>query len=110
MTAPFIPEQSNQAVHVTQERRQKLRVGFISSLFGGDAPHVGIGSKKPSRDFVDATAEYFHVGYYDELAREVLISQKLDCLVFAEMQNEAIAHFLGYYRFAPIQILVMGAP
>jgi len=37
------------------------------------------------------------------------MSQKFDCLIFSEMQNESILHFLGYERFTPIQILVLGA-
>ena len=72
---------------------------------------VGIGPKKPSQDFLDAVLENFHsVGYNDDLARRVLSNEELDCLVFVEMQNEAVVHFLGYQRFAPIQVLVMGAP
>eukprot|EP00592_Proboscia_alata_P016953 CAMPEP_0194395942 /NCGR_PEP_ID=MMETSP0174-20130528/124703_1 /TAXON_ID=216777 /ORGANISM="Proboscia alata, Strain PI-D3" /LENGTH=810 /DNA_ID=CAMNT_0039191933 /DNA_START=266 /DNA_END=2697 /DNA_ORIENTATION=+ len=110
---------------------QKLRIGFVSSHFGINEPHglllidvirrlppdkfysmaVGVGPISPSKDFVDAlSGEYFAAGYSDSLARRILMSQKLDCLIFAEMQNEAILHFLGFQRFAPVQILVMGAP
>ena len=72
---------------------------------------VGIGAKKPSDDFVDALSGNYHsVGYNDVLARRLLMNEELDCLIFAEMQNEAVVHFLGYQRFAPIQILVMGSP
>eukprot|EP00957_Ditylum_brightwellii_P171393 13048149-Ditylum_brightwellii.AAC.1 len=70
MTAPFIHEQSTQAAHVQQERRHSLWGGFISSHFGGDKPHVGIGPKKRFRNFVGTTAEYIHAVYYDELARQ----------------------------------------
>lgn len=40
----------------------------------------------------------------------VCVCKKLDGLVFAEMQNEAMAHMLGFGRFAPVQILAMGSP
>jgi len=72
---------------------------------------VMIGVKEPTQDFIDAiSGNYFQVGYNDALARRILMKEELDCLVFAEMQNEAVIHFLGYQRFAPVQVLVMGSP
>lgn len=107
---------------------QKKRVGFVSSLIGGDEPHgllvldiirslkrlfdfyvVSIGSKPLSNEFLQhASGGVFAVGYDEVQARQVLSSLQLDCLVFAESMNDPIVHFLGYQRFAAIQILVQG--
>ena len=109
----------------------KLRIGFISSLFGNNEPHglllvdvirrlpksifesfaIGIGVAQPSKLFMDAVSgNYIKVGFNDGLIRKTLKTLQLDCLVYAEMQNEAILHFLGFERHAPVQIVVMGAP
>ena len=110
---------------------QKLRIAFVSCLFGGNEPHglllidvirrlpkklfesiaIGLGSKAPSESFLDAVSgNYFSVGYNEEEAKNILSSQKFDCIVFAENLNDGMMHFLAYNRFAPVQILVMGAP
>jgi len=52
----------------------------------------------------------YEVGYDSRAARTLLMSLELDCLVFAEAMNEAIVYSLGYQRFAPVQVLVMGSP
>ncbi|KAL3758952.1 hypothetical protein ACHAWU_003023 [Discostella pseudostelligera] len=108
---------------------QKKRVGFISSLMGGDEPHgllvldimrslknlfdfyvVSIGSKPLSEEFVHHASGVFAVGYDEVSAKNVLKSLELDCLVYAESMNSPIVYFLGYQRFAHIQILVQGSP
>ena len=119
--------------HLTQQKKhsrseRKKRVGFVSSLIGGDEPHgllvldvirslkglfdffvVSVGSKPPTKPFFDATnGNVFTTGYTDYKAREVLNSLELDCIVYIEAMNDAIVHFLGYQRFAAVQILVMG--
>ena len=50
------------------------------------------------------------MGRNDAYASALLVSLKLDCVVFAEGMNEAMIYFLAFQRFAPVQILVMGAP
>lgn len=107
---------------------RKKRVGFVSSLIGGDEPHgllildilrslkdlfdfyvVSIGSKPLSDEFLQhANGGVFAVGYDEVQARNVLKSLELDCLVYAESMNDPIVHFLGYQRFSDVQILVMG--
>ena len=114
----------------SKSHQRKKRIGFVSSLIGGDEPHgllvldvirslqglfeffvVSVGSKPPSSDFFHATnGNVFQVGYDDNAARNLLKSLELDCLVYAEAMNEAIVYFLGYQRFAKVQILVMGSP
>ncbi|KAL7548716.1 hypothetical protein ACHAWF_011984 [Thalassiosira exigua] len=108
---------------------RKKRVGFVSSLIGGDEPHgllvldilktlgflfdfyvVSIGSKPLSDEFLHHASGAFSVGYNEVEARNVLNSLKLDCLVYAESMNDPVVHFLGYQRFAEVQILVMGSP
>jgi predicted O-linked N-acetylglucosamine transferase (SPINDLY family) len=100
-------------------------------LFGGNEPHglllidiirrlpkelfesiaIGLGNKPPSESFLDAVSgNYFSVGYNEEYAKNLLSSQEFDCIVFAENLNDGTMHFLAYNRFAPVQILVMGAP
>ena len=46
----------------------------------------------------------------EKLLIDLLHSSDLDCLVFAESQNESAIHFLSFRRFASVQILVMGSP
>ena len=55
-------------------------------------------------------AGVFYVGFNELEAGKVLKSLELDCLVYAESMNDPIVHFLGYQRFAQVQILVMGSP
>ena len=105
----------------------RKRVGFVSSLIGGDEPHgllivdilrsnlrdlfdffvVSIGSKPLTTAF-SGLATTFQVGYDEVRARHVLRSLELDCLVYAESMNDPIVHFLGYQRFAEVQVLLMG--
>lgn len=108
---------------------KKKRVGFVSSLIGGDEPHgllvldilkslkylfdfyvVSIGSKPLSEEFLNHATGVYVVGYDEVKAREVLKSLELDCLVYAESMNSPIVYFLGYQRFARVQILVQGSP
>ena len=91
----------------------KKRVGFVSSLIGGDEPHgllildilrslkdlfsfylISIGSKPLSDEFLNY-ASVFSVGYNEVQARNVLKSLELDCLVYMESMNDPIVHFLG---------------
>ncbi len=107
----------------------KKRVGFVSSLIGGDEPHgllildilrslkslfdfyvVSIGSKPVSEEFLRHATGVFAVGYDEVNAHHVLKSLELDCLVYAESLNSPIMYFLGYQRFAHVQILIQGSP
>lgn len=111
---------------------KKKRVGFVSSLIGGDEPHgllvldvirsltptglfeffvVSAGSKVPSADFFKTTnGNVFTTGFDGKAAEKLLQSLELDCLVYCESMNEATLHFLGHQRYASTQILVMGSP
>ena len=110
---------------------QRIRIAFVSCLFGGNEPHglllidviralpknlfdcvaIGIGNKPPTDSFLEAVSgNYVSVGYNDEYAKNILSSQKFDCIVFTENLNDGTMHFLAYHRYAPVQILVMGAP
>ncbi len=108
---------------------QKTRIGFVSSLIGGDEPHgllvldimrslkslfefyvVSVGSKQLSDEFLAHANGVYAVGYNEVEARNVLSSLRLDCLIFGESLNDPILHFLGYQRYAEVQILVQGSP
>jgi len=112
---------------ITKQRMK--RIGFVSSLIGGNEPHgllvldvirslkglfqfyvVSIGSKTLTTEFHTVSDGAYEVGYDSRAARTLLMSLELDCLVFAEAMNEAIVYSLGYQRFAPVQVLVMGSP
>ena len=71
---------------------------------------VSVGSKPLSQEFLSSANGVFNAGYDDAKARSVLKSLELDCLVYCESMNDPIVHFLGYQRFADVQILVMGSP
>ena len=71
---------------------------------------VGVGTKEPSREFINVTSAYYNAGNSDVRARDIVSSLRPDCVVFGEVMNEAILYFLAHERFAPIQILLMGAP
>ena len=107
----------------------KKRVAFVSSLIGGDEPHgllfldiikslrdmfdfyvVSIGSKALSDKFLKYATAAYSVGYDDSRARSLLKSLELDCLIFGEVMNDPIVYFLGYQRYASVQILVQGSP
>ena len=107
----------------------KKRVGFVSGLIGGDEPHgllildimrslknlfdfyvVNIGSKPVSEEFLHHAYGVYDVGYDEVKAQHVIKSLELDCLVYAESMNSPIVYFLGYQRFAHVQILVQGSP
>eukprot|EP00984_Skeletonema_dohrnii_P011710 scaffold4693_cov113-Skeletonema_dohrnii-CCMP3373.AAC.3 len=110
--------------------RLKKRVGIISSLIGGDEPHgllvqpvvrdlknifdfviISVGSKQPSQEFFKATdGNVFSTGYDEMETKQLLRSLELDCLIYLEAMNTAQLYFLGYQRFAEVQVLVMGAP
>ena len=113
----------------TTSDSQKKKIGFVSRLIGGNEPHgllvldimkslkglfdfyvVSIGSEPLSDDFYSNAVGVYRVGYDDVEARKVLKSLELDCLVFCESLNGPIIYFLGYQRFAEVQILVMGSP
>ena len=124
------------APHLSTQRnkppKEKKRVGFISSLIGNDEPHgllvldvirslsstnyfeffvISNGSKAPSEDFYRVTnGKVFITGFDDNKAKELLKSLELDCLVYLEAMNDAIMYFLGYQRYAEVQILAMGSP
>jgi predicted O-linked N-acetylglucosamine transferase (SPINDLY family) len=110
----------------------KKKVGFISSLIGDDEPHgllvldvirslsktsyfeffiISNGPKAPSEVFYNVTnGNVFTMGFDDNVTRDLLKSLELDCLVYLEAMNDAIMYFLGYQRFANVQILAMGSP
>ncbi len=110
--------------------RPKKRVGIISSLIGGDEPHgllvqpvvrdlknifdfyiISVGSTEPSEEFYKVPdGNVFSTGYNEMETKQTLHSLELDCLIFLEAMNTAQLYFLGYQRFAEVQILVMGAP
>lgn len=117
--------------HSSSPPREKIRIVFVSCLFGGNEPHgqlvldvikslpsrifesvaVSVGLKLPLPNFIEAVnGKVFSVGRDKEKAREVISSQRPDCVVFVENINNGIMHFLAYERFAPVQILLMGAP
>lgn len=113
-----------------RQAQPKKRVGIISSLIGGDEPHgllvlnvvrdlrnifdffiISVGSKPPSQEFYKITdGNVFSTGYNEMETKQILHSLELDCLVYLEAMNTAQLYFLGYQRFADVQILVMGAP
>ncbi len=114
-----------------EAERSKLRVVFISSHFGGNEPHgmllidvirrlpsrffeciaIGTGAKEPSQAFIEAVKGNYHgIGTNDHHARELLHLLRPDCLIFGEVMNDGLLFFLAQTRFAPLQVLVMGAP
>ena len=116
---------------ISSSNGQKKRVGFVSSLIGGDEPHgllvldiirslkgtglfefyvVSAGSKPLSQEFYEHSNGVYSIGFDEFQARAVLKSLELDCLIYLESMNEAMVHLLGYQRYAREQILVMGSP
>ncbi|KAL9186029.1 hypothetical protein ACHAXT_005267 [Thalassiosira profunda] len=128
--APHLLEDERQlAISPANNGKKKKRVGFVSGLIGGDEPHgllvldilrslkdlfdfyvVSVGSAPLSDEFLLHAKEVYSVGYNEIEARNVLKSLELDCLVYGESMNAATVHFLGYQRFADVQILVQGSP
>ena len=121
----------NKLISESENERSKLRIIFMSSHFGGNEPHglllldvirrlptnlfeciaFGIGTKEPSHAFISAVnGNYYSIGTNDDRARELLRLLKPDCLVFGEILNEGLLFFLAQTRFAPLQVLAMGAP
>ena len=111
--------------------KEKAKIIFISCLFGDNEPHaallldvlrtlpstlfesiaISVGLKQPCSDFIEVfDGKVFSVGYDREKARSIILSQSPDVVIFVENLNSAIMHYLSYERFAPIQILLMGAP
>lgn len=126
--APVIP---SSIANDNVDKRSKLRIVFFSSHLGGNEPHglliidvirrlpsrifeciaIGVGTKAPSQEFIAAVnGNYFGVGTNDHRAVELLAQLAPDCLVFGEVMNEGMLYFLAQNRFAPIQVLLMGAP
>lgn len=126
--APLV---QGKAAAIDTERRPKLRIVFISSHFGGNEPHgllmidvirrlpsklfeciaIGVGRKAPSTAFINALNGNYHgVGTNDQTVRDLVTSLEPDCLIFGEVMNDGTLFTLAQNRFAPIQILVMGAP
>jgi len=117
-------------VNESVDKHKKKRIVFISSMFPKGEPHglllidlihrlpqshfdvflVSIGSRQPDPSIVASVIETYTVGFNYHAARQILFDLSPDCLIFAEMQNEAMAHVLGLGRFSPLQILVMGSP
>lgn len=132
LAAPFVPHLTfTKMLMQGVNTRSKLRIIFISSHFGGNEPHglllldvirrlpsslfecfaIGVGTKNPSQTFIESVNyKYFGVGTNDRHTRELLIELSPDALVFGEVMNEGMLFSLAQTRFAPIQILVMGAP
>ena len=109
------------------------RVGFVSKFFGEHEPHglllEGLVQHLPRDRFTvvvcpiaspgrpaasellrESADELRPVGlnYYD--ARQTLAAAELDVLVFADMLSEPMSYFLGFGRFAPVQIAFWGNP
>ncbi|KAL3787058.1 hypothetical protein HJC23_011742 [Cyclotella cryptica] len=123
---------NNESTATMEPSEEKRRVGFISSFIGDDEPHgllvldvirslsrtdifdffvISIGAKSPSSEFYRAAkGNVYTTGFDDSKARNLLKSLKLDCLVYLEAMNDATIYFLGYQRYAQVQILVMGSP
>lgn len=120
---------NNEKPNTTQIKRKTIV--FVSCLFSGSEPHgqlvidvikrlpklifeciaVGIGSKPPGNNFLSAlNGNYYASGNNRDMAAELIVSLNPECVVFVENINSPIMHFLAYERFAPIQILLMGAP
>ena len=118
--------------HNKKQPSEKKKVGFISSLIGNDEPHgllvldvirslssteyfeffvISNGPKAPSEEFYRVTnGKVFVTGFDENKAKELLKSLELDCLVYLEAMNDAMMYFLGYQRYAEVQILAMGSP
>ncbi len=130
-TSPYIPGLIPTDSKITRQQGSKLRIVFISSHFGTNEPHglllidvikklpssifeciaIMIGTNYPSQSFVDALeGKYYSVGSNDHRARELLVELTPDCLVFGEVMNSGMLFTLAQIRFAPIQIILMGAP
>lgn len=130
-TSPYIPGLIPTDSNTTRQQGNKLRIVFISSHFGTNEPHglllidvikklpssifecfaIMIGANNPSQSFVDAfKGKYYSVGSNDHRARELLVELTPDCLVFGEVMNSGMLFTLAQIRFAPIQIILMGAP
>jgi predicted O-linked N-acetylglucosamine transferase (SPINDLY family) len=110
--------------------RQKKRIVFISCLLHGSEPHgqlilnvlkylprsvfetvlVSLTSKPLSTDMIEAVDSHHHISQKLPVARQFLISLGADCLVFVESLNTGVMYFLAHERFAPVQIMLMGAP
>lgn len=132
-TGPIVPflKRNEDILNHTARKRSKIRIVFISSHFGGNAPHglllidvikqlpvklfdchaIGIGPVQPSQMFIDVfSGHYYNIGTNDHKARAILTDLSPDCVVFGEVMNEGLSYFLAQTRYAPIQIILMGAP
>jgi hypothetical protein len=117
--------------HNTGTKGEKKLIVFVSCLIGGNEPHgqlvrevikrlpsrlfetsaIGIGSIPPAKDFISVlTGEFYSAGNDREKVRSLLTLLRPDALVFIENLNCPIMHYLAFQRFAPIQVLLMGAP
>ena len=118
-------------MHKTGAEGGKKLIVFVSCLIGGNEPHgqlvrevirrlpsrlfeasaIGIGSIPPADDFISVlSGNFYSAGNDRERVRSILSSLRPDALIFIENLNSPIMHYLAYERFAPIQVLLMGAP
>ena len=84
-----------------QERDQQALAWFQRVLTSEDADYPVV---------TRWLGKFYSAGNDREIARSILSSLRPDCVVFSENINNPIVHFLGYERWSPIQVLLMGAP
>lgn len=114
----------------TNNLKQKARIVFVSCLLHGDEPHgqliqnvvqsisrsvleiiiVNVSSKSLNQDMMAAVDEFYNTPNNLISVRILLDSLRPDCLVFVESVNAGVMYFLAHERFAPVQVMLMGAP
>ena len=111
--------------------RRRARIGFLSKLFAEHEPHGlllegacstttgqlcrGLPVASPGRDAASgllrtSADELIELGLNMRENRLTLIKAQLDVLVFADMLSEPMSYFLGFSRFAPVQVCFWGNP
>jgi protein O-GlcNAc transferase len=114
--------------------RQKIRIGFMSKLFGVFEPHgllldgiikflprdrfrvialevaAGGAQKIVSPLIATSADELIEISLDHVHAMKTLSDLRLDILVFADVLSEPMNHFLLHSRFAPVQIAFWGNP
>jgi len=112
---------------------RRARVGFLSKLFAEHEPHglllegvvqhlprdrfyvivlpVASPGRPAASELLRASADLVvELGLNMRENRQKLIEAKLDVLVFADMLSEPMSYFLGFTRFAPVQVCFWGNP
>ena len=122
--------------HLRQEEQRAIEdeivVGFVSKFFTKNHAHGQLlrgsiqhlaqssrfrvilfcvrGVEDLSQPVLDAADQVVMIDLTLKKARDTIASYKLDALVFADSQSEAMSQFLLYNRLAPVQILFWGNP